>query len=84
MLFDGAPLIAGNAIPDTIPAPAAHLRLAPPSDLNATVTLDSLTYRFDICLQGGRCLQGDWEMVFCDIPRAASGVLINSLLLSNK
>ena len=54
MYFEGDPLIAKDSILNTIPDPAARLRLVAPLDLNASVPLDSLAYRFDIVLRGSR------------------------------
>ena len=54
MYFEGDPLIAKDSILETIPDPAARLRLVALLDLNAAVPLDSLAYRFDIVLRGTR------------------------------
>ena len=57
MYFEGDPLIPHDQIIGTIPDPAAIQRLIAPLDLNASVPLDSLAYRFDIVLRGAarRC-----------------------------
>ena len=54
MYFEGDPLIPRDSILNTIPDPAARQRLVAPLDLNASVPLDSLAYRFDIVLRGSR------------------------------
>ncbi len=54
MYFEGDPLIAKDSILGTIPDPAARQRLVALLDLNASVPLDSLAYRFDIVLRGKR------------------------------
>ena len=52
--FEGDPLIKLCPIVKTIPDPAAVDRLIAPLDLNASVPLDTLAYRFDIVLRGSR------------------------------
>ena len=54
MYFEGDPLRAQDPIAQTIPDPAALDRLVAPLDLNATMPLDALAYRFDIVLRGRR------------------------------
>ncbi len=54
MYFEGDPLIPLCPIVRTIPDPAAIDRLIAPLDLNASIPLDSLAYRFDIVLRGRR------------------------------
>ncbi|SPJ22613.1 protocatechuate 3,4-dioxygenase subunit beta [Palleronia abyssalis] len=54
MYFEGDPLRDQDPIAQTIPDPAALDRLVAPLDLNASVPLDSLAYRFDIVLRGRR------------------------------
>lgn len=54
MYFEGDPLIKRCPIVQTIPDPAAVERLIAPLDLNASVPLDTLAYRFDIVLRGSR------------------------------
>ena len=54
MYFEGDPLIAKDSILNTIPDPAARLRLVAALDLNHAIPLDSLAYRFDIVLRGAR------------------------------
>lgn len=54
MYFEGDPLIAKCPIVATIPDPAAVDLLIARLDLNATVPLDSIAYRFDIVLRGRR------------------------------
>ena len=54
MYFEGDPLIARCPIVNTIPDPAAIDRLVAPLDMNASVPLDSIAYRFDIVLRGRR------------------------------
>lgn len=54
MYFEGDPLRAQDPIAQTIPDAAALDRLVAPLDLNASVPLDSLAYRFDIVLRGRR------------------------------
>jgi protocatechuate 3,4-dioxygenase, beta subunit len=54
MYFEGDPLIKICPIVDAIPNPDAIDRLIAPLDLNASVPLDTLAYRFDIVLRGRR------------------------------
>jgi len=54
MYFEGDPLIPHCQIVATIADPAAVQRLVAPLDLNASVPLDTLAYRFDIVLRGRR------------------------------
>jgi protocatechuate 3,4-dioxygenase beta subunit len=52
MYFEGDPLIPHDQILATIPDPAARERLVARLDLNASVPLDTLAYRFDIVVRG--------------------------------
>ena len=52
MYFEGDPLIKTCPIVNAIPDPDAIDRLIAPLDLNASVPLDTLAYRFDIVLRG--------------------------------
>lgn len=54
LYFEGDPLIPHCPIVQTIPDPDAIDRLTAKLDLNATVPLDSIAYRFDIVLRGRR------------------------------
>ena len=54
MYFEGDPLIATCPIVNTIPDPNAIAQLIAPMDMNATVPLDSIAYKFDIVLRGRR------------------------------
>ncbi len=54
MYFEGDPLIPHDAILNTIPDPAARQRLVAALDLNASIPLDTLAWRFDIVLRGSR------------------------------
>ncbi|WP_422032625.1 protocatechuate 3,4-dioxygenase subunit beta [Roseovarius sp.] len=54
MYFEGDPLIAKCPIVQTIPDPAAVEQLIAPLDLNATIPLDTIAYKFDIVLRGRR------------------------------
>lgn len=54
LYFEGDPLIPHCPIVQTIPDPAAIEQLIAKLDLNATVPLDSVAYRFDIVLRGRR------------------------------
>ena len=54
MYFEGDPLRDQDPIAQTLPDPAALDRLVAPLDLNASIPLDSLAYRFDITLRGRR------------------------------
>ncbi|MCU9838206.1 protocatechuate 3,4-dioxygenase subunit beta [Ruegeria sp. WL0004] len=52
--FEGDPLIAKCPIVNTIPDPAAIDTLIAPLDLNATIPLDTIAYKFDVVLRGRR------------------------------
>ncbi|WP_108855146.1 protocatechuate 3,4-dioxygenase subunit beta, partial [Albidovulum aquaemixtae] len=54
MYFEGDPLIANCPIVRTIPDPRAIDQLVAALDLNATIPLDSIAYKFDIVLRGQR------------------------------
>ena len=54
MYFEGDPLIKTCPIVNAIPDPDAIDRLIAPLDLNASMPLDTLAYRFDIVLRGQR------------------------------
>ncbi len=54
MYFEGDPMIKHDAIAQTIADPAALDRLVAKLDLNASIPLDSVAYRFDIVLRGRR------------------------------
>ena len=54
MYFEGDPLLAHDPMFGTIPDRVAASRLVAPIDLNASVPLDTLAYRFDIVLRGRR------------------------------
>lgn len=54
LYFQGDPLIPHCPIMQMIPDPDAIDRLTAKLDLNATVPLDSIAYRFDIVLRGRR------------------------------
>ena len=54
MYFEGDPLIKTCPIVNAIPDPDAIDRLIAPLDLNASVPLDTLAYRFDVVLRGQR------------------------------
>jgi protocatechuate 3,4-dioxygenase beta subunit len=54
MYFEGDPLIPHDPIANTIPDKRAIEQLIAPLDLNASVPLDTLAYRFDIVLRGRR------------------------------
>lgn len=54
MYFQGDPLIAQCPIVKTIPDPRAIDQLVAALDLNATIPLDSIAYKFDIVLRGHR------------------------------
>ncbi|WP_299358297.1 protocatechuate 3,4-dioxygenase subunit beta [uncultured Paracoccus sp.] len=54
LYFEGDPLIPHCPIVNTIPDPDAIDRLIARLDLNATVPLDAIAYRFDIVLRGRR------------------------------
>jgi len=52
MYFEGDPLIWKDAMIKIIPDEDAIRRLIAPLDLNASIPLDTLAYRFDIVLRG--------------------------------
>ncbi len=52
--FEGDPLIPKCPIVNTIPNPAAIEQLVAKLDLNATIPLDTIAYKFDIVLRGRR------------------------------
>ncbi|WP_306143296.1 protocatechuate 3,4-dioxygenase subunit beta [Roseibium sp. MMSF_3412] len=52
--FEGDPLIPICPIVNTIPDPDAIAQLTAKLDLNATIPLDTIAYRFDIVLRGRR------------------------------
>jgi protocatechuate 3,4-dioxygenase beta subunit len=54
MYFEGDPLIPHDSILQTIADPKARDRLAARLDLNASVPLDTIAYRFEIVLRGSR------------------------------
>ena len=54
MYFEGDPLIKSCPIVNAIPDPKAIEQLIAPIDLNATIPLDSIAYKFDIILRGRR------------------------------
>jgi protocatechuate 3,4-dioxygenase, beta subunit len=54
MYFEGDPLIKTCPIVQSIPDNDAIDRLIAPLDMNATIPLDTLAYRFDIVLRGRR------------------------------
>jgi len=54
MYFEGDPLIKTCPIVATIPDEAAIDRLIAVLDMNATIPLDSIAYKFDIVLRGRR------------------------------
>jgi len=54
LYFEGDPLIATCPIVNTIPDPAAIDMLVARLDMNATIPLDAIAYRFDIVLRGRR------------------------------
>lgn len=54
LYFEGDPLIPLCPIVKTIPDPRAIEQLTAKLDLNATVPLDSIAYKFDIVLRGRR------------------------------
>ena len=56
MYFEGDPLIRHDSILATIPDPAARERLVASLDLEASVPLDTLAYRWDIVLRGRRSM----------------------------
>lgn len=56
MYFEGDPLIKKCPIVATIPDEAAIDRLIAVLDMNATIPLDSIAYKFDIVLRGRRSI----------------------------
>ena len=54
MYFEGDPLIPHDVMIRMIPDEAAAQRLVAKLDMNATIPLDTLAYRFDIVLRGRR------------------------------
>lgn len=54
MYFEGDPLLTKDVIAHTVPDEGAMMRLVAPLDLDASVPLDCLAYRFDIVLRGRR------------------------------
>lgn len=54
LYFEGDPLIAHCPIVKTIPDPDAIEQLIATLDLNATIPLDAIAYKFDIVLRGRR------------------------------
>ena len=54
MYFEGDPLIPRDSILGTVPDEAARQGLVAKLDLNASIPLDTLAYRFDIVLRGTR------------------------------
>lgn len=54
MYFEGDPLMPHDSILGTIPDPQARTRLVASLDLDASVPLDALAYRWDIVLRGRR------------------------------
>lgn len=54
LYFEGDPLIAKCPIVNAIPDPRAVDQLIAALDLNATIPLDSIAYKFDIVLRGHR------------------------------
>ena len=54
MYFEGDPLIAQCPIVNTIPDPQAIEQLIARLDMNATIPLDTIAYKFDIVLRGRR------------------------------
>lgn len=54
LYFEGDPLIAKCPIVNTIPDPDAIEQLIAKLDMNATIPLDSIAYKFDIILRGRR------------------------------
>jgi len=54
MYFQGDPLIPADSILQTIPEPADRMRLVAALDLDATIPLDAIAYRWDIVLRGRR------------------------------
>lgn len=54
LYFEGDPLIPKCPIVQTIPDPTAIEQLIAKLDMNATIPLDSIAYKFDIVLRGRR------------------------------
>lgn len=54
LYFEGDPLIARCPIVNTIPDPDAIDQLIARMDMNATIPLDTIAYKFDIVLRGRR------------------------------
>jgi protocatechuate 3,4-dioxygenase beta subunit len=54
MYFEGDPLIAKCPIVQTIPDPDAIEQVVAALDMNATIPLDTIAYKFDIILRGRR------------------------------
>lgn len=54
LYFEGDPLIPRCPIVQTIPDPGAIDQLTAKLDMNATIPLDTIAYRFDIVLRGRR------------------------------
>jgi protocatechuate 3,4-dioxygenase beta subunit len=54
MYFEGDPLIWRCPIVGAIPDRAAAKRLIAALDMNATIPMDAIAYRFDIVLRGRR------------------------------
>lgn len=54
LYFEGDPLIAKCPIVNTIPDPSAIVQLIAVLDMNATIPLDTIAYKFDIVLRGRR------------------------------
>ena len=54
LYFEGDPLIAQCPIVNTIPDPQAIEQLIARLDMNATIPLDTIAYKFDIVLRGRR------------------------------
>ncbi|MFV0299678.1 MAG: protocatechuate 3,4-dioxygenase subunit beta, partial [Paracoccus sp. (in: a-proteobacteria)] len=54
LYFEGDPLIPLCPIVATIPDPAAVEQLTAKLDMNATVPLDTIAYKFDSVLRGRR------------------------------
>ena len=54
MFFEGDPLIPHDSIIATIPNKSAADLLTAKLDLNASLPLECLAYRFDIVLRGAR------------------------------
>jgi protocatechuate 3,4-dioxygenase, beta subunit len=54
MYFEGDPLISHDPMIQGVPDKAAMEQLVAPLDMNASIPLDSLAYRFDIVLRGRR------------------------------